>query len=180
MREQFVKSGEWKLTSSKIEKSIEEFNKYHTRKPRWNLEYPWQFLDYLMKSNPTYSVITYRFLLRREPTFYLVNVIVPCFQIIFLGKWPHFSKPRKLCASSHCGFLLPRRFKRKSDSVHYSSGFADVVPNAHVWNYGRFFRIFFENFLKFLADKFECKSAGRFPIMCHSTYNHFGVLFRPR
>ena len=40
MREQFVKSGEWKLTSSKIEKSIEEFNKYHTRKPRWNLEYP--------------------------------------------------------------------------------------------------------------------------------------------
>ena len=31
MREQFVKSGEWKLTSSKIEKSIEEFNKYHTR-----------------------------------------------------------------------------------------------------------------------------------------------------
>ena len=41
-------------------------------------------------------------------------------------------------------------------------------------------RIFFENFLKFLADKFECESAGRFPIMCHSTYNHFGVLFRPR
>ena len=31
MREQFVKSGEWKLTSSAIEKSLETFNKYQTR-----------------------------------------------------------------------------------------------------------------------------------------------------
>ena len=30
MREQFVKSGEWKLTNSKIEKSLEVFNKYQT------------------------------------------------------------------------------------------------------------------------------------------------------
>ena len=68
MREQFVKSGEWKLTDSRIEKSEEIFKKYRSQ-----------------IQNQKYSVITYRFLLRREPTFYLVNVIVPCFQIIFLG-----------------------------------------------------------------------------------------------
>lgn len=57
MRQQFVKSGEWKLIDSRIEKSLEAFYKYRSQA--------------LMK----YSVITFRFLLRREPTFYLVNVI---------------------------------------------------------------------------------------------------------
>jgi len=36
MREQFVKSGEWKLTNSKIEKSLEVFNKYQTGSNRKN------------------------------------------------------------------------------------------------------------------------------------------------
>ena len=31
MREQFVKSGEWKLTASRIEKSEETFQKYHSQ-----------------------------------------------------------------------------------------------------------------------------------------------------